>query len=64
MSREGISVLQIFALSIAQFIIGVFILAGIADIKTIGWYYVIASTFGVLIAILAAVAVSNNKDKK
>ena len=62
--KNAVNILTTFLLSVAQFIIGVFILAGEADIRTIGYYYVISSVFLVSVSILAAVGTSINNEKE
>lgn len=54
--KDASNIITAFVLSIAQFLIGVAIVNGKADIHTIGVYYIVASCFTVFIAILAAMA--------
>lgn len=62
--KEATNVVTLFLLSVAQFIIGVLIVAGKANINTIGWYYIFVSTFVVLMAILTTVGIALRGDKK
>lgn len=61
--KEAGNIIVAFVLSIAQFIIGVMIIADKADIHTIGIYYIFGSCFTVLVAILAAFAVALRNSK-
>ncbi len=62
--KHATTIITTFLLSIAQFIIGVMILADKANLKTIGWYYVFSSSFMVLMAILSAVAIAIKNGEK
>lgn len=62
--KAATNLITTFLLAVAQFIIGVMILAGKADIRTIGYYYIVSSTFMVLVSLIAAVALAINADKE
>ena len=62
--KQGVSVITLFVLGIPQFIIGVFLIADKANLHTIGWYYIFASSFTVFVSLLAAVGISINKEDK
>jgi hypothetical protein len=62
--NDAKNIITSFVVGVAQFIIGVLILADKADIRTIGYYYVFSATFIVFMALLLAVINSIKNDGK
>jgi len=62
--QQSSQVIATFLLSIAQFIIGILLITDKADIYTIGWYYVISSSFLVFVSIVVVLLIAVKNDKK
>ncbi len=61
MSKEikGKDIITSFVIGATQFIIGVFLIVGKANLTTIGWYYIFASSLLVLASIVSALIKAN-----